>query len=137
MIRMEALDAIAPFYFVDLDVSKDVNYHRFYLGEDRYLTHLLMIMYPSHSIGFCFSACCKTEAPDTIEKYMKQRRRCKGFPFLPFFTFFPPCHSSVNQIQIQIQIHIKIQILTPIEIRVPANQLPFRFFFRALGFNCE
>jgi cellulose synthase/poly-beta-1,6-N-acetylglucosamine synthase-like glycosyltransferase len=52
----------------------DVDYQRFYLGEDRYLTHLLMEIEP-WKLGFCDSARCKTDAPNTIPALLKQRRR--------------------------------------------------------------
>ena len=81
MIRLSSLEAIAPRYFTTLDTTRTFHYHRYHLGEDRYLTHLLMELYPRYSVGFCFSARCKTEAPDTWGKYCKQRRRCKFASF--------------------------------------------------------
>lgn len=75
IIRLTALETVAPTYFGNIEMPDTLDYHRFHLGEDRYLTHLLMEDFPSHSLGFCCSATCKTEAPNTMAKYLKQRRR--------------------------------------------------------------
>ncbi|KAJ3127003.1 hypothetical protein HK098_006894 [Nowakowskiella sp. JEL0407] len=105
MVRLRALKEVAPHYFTRLDTEKTLDYHRFHLGEDRYMTHLLMEVatnkpkerkrkeaeakrraagkHPkkitkgnnAFTIGFCTSARCKTEAPDTWQKLLKQRRR--------------------------------------------------------------
>ncbi|KAJ3127001.1 hypothetical protein HK098_006892 [Nowakowskiella sp. JEL0407] len=105
MVRLRALKEVAPHYFTRLDTRKTLDYHRFHLGEDRYMTHLLMEVAtnkpkqqarrlidrkrraagksprkwskPSNAftIGLCTAARCKTEAPDTWQKLLKQRRR--------------------------------------------------------------
>ncbi|KAJ3126999.1 hypothetical protein HK098_006890 [Nowakowskiella sp. JEL0407] len=106
MVRLRALKEVAPHYFTRLNTDKTLDYHRFHLGEDRYMTHLLMDVATNHvkvkkrkqvdrrrraagkpplkkpkhmnnsyTIGFCSSARCKTEAPDTWQKLLKQRRR--------------------------------------------------------------
>lgn len=79
------------------------NYNRYYLGEDRYLTHLLMEVEP-YQLSFCQSARCKTDAPSEFSGLMKQRRRWylghmandvwmmssielwKNYPFLSLFN---------------------------------------------------
>ncbi|KAJ3293811.1 hypothetical protein HK104_004180 [Borealophlyctis nickersoniae] len=79
MVRYRALKKIAPLYFghlrsrINMD---DFEYARFHLGEDRYMTHLLMASAQSgYQLGFVERAVCKTEAPDTFPSLLKQRRR--------------------------------------------------------------
>ncbi|CCM02263.1 uncharacterized protein FIBRA_04346 [Fibroporia radiculosa] len=45
------------------------------LGEDRYLTTLLLKTFPKRKNVFCASAVCKTIAPDTFKILLSQRRR--------------------------------------------------------------
>ncbi|KAI9208382.1 chitin synthase-domain-containing protein [Polychytrium aggregatum] len=75
MIRLKQLTVAAETYFSELDTKNIFNYHRYYLGEDRYLTHLLMEQEKSYAIGFCPTARAKTEAPATWKQFLKQRRR--------------------------------------------------------------
>jgi hypothetical protein len=75
MVRLKELSKAAQTYFSELDTNDIFNYHRYHLGEDRYLTHLLMEQSKSHAIGFCPSARAKTEAPETWSAFLKQRRR--------------------------------------------------------------
>lgn len=58
-------------------------FHRFHLGEDRYLTHLLMTKPGDKGkLSFEKDARCKTEAPDDFYTLLRQRRRW----FLGTFT---------------------------------------------------
>ena len=74
IIKFTMFNNVADKYFSKKEYNNMFEYQRFYLGEDRYLTHLLMINEP-HKIGFCEAARCKTEAPDKIAGLLKQRRR--------------------------------------------------------------
>ncbi|KAI9143361.1 chitin synthase-domain-containing protein [Paraphysoderma sedebokerense] len=46
-----------------------------HLGEDRYLTTLLLKHFPGKRLEFIPSAVCKTDIPDTFEVLLSQRRR--------------------------------------------------------------
>lgn len=118
MIRYESLKEVAPIYFQKTTTS-DMPVHdylRFHLGEDRYLTHLLMEANPwPYQLSFCERAHCKTEAPGTIMTLLKQRRRwflgaltnevCmittpklwKQYPFLLIIRMF---HDSLRSISL-------------------------------------
>jgi hypothetical protein len=69
------LSQAANTYFSELPTDDIFDFHRYHLGEDRYLTHLLMEQSKSYSIGFCPSARAKTEAPGNWTSFLKQRRR--------------------------------------------------------------
>ncbi|KAF9423734.1 hypothetical protein BGZ94_008197 [Podila epigama] len=70
-------------YFADAPVSDLWDFGRSHLGEDRYLTHLLMTKAPrSGMIQFCHRATCKTEPVREWRNLLKQRRRW----FLGFLT---------------------------------------------------
>ena len=59
-----------------MNASGNVDFARTHLGEDRYLTHLLMeARREKHRIGFCAAARCKTEACGSFWELLKQRRR--------------------------------------------------------------
>ena len=76
-IRYSAFKQVAKMYYLEEEIHTDTitQFHQKILGEDRYLTHLLHLYFPKNSIGFCPLARCKTDPPDTIIKYIKQRRR--------------------------------------------------------------
>ena len=74
-VRYGAFDSVAGIYFTDLPYDTITDYHRNYLGEDRYLTHIMHQRFPRHSMGFCPSARCKTDPPTTMMKLVQQRRR--------------------------------------------------------------
>lgn len=74
ILKYEFFKKVSDKYFKSVEYKDTVDYHRFYLGEDRYLTHLLMEIEP-WKLGFCEAARCKTEAPDTMSGLLKQRRR--------------------------------------------------------------
>ncbi len=74
MMKYSTFSKVAQRYFDEKEYSDSFDYQRFYLGEDRYLTHLIMMEDP-HKIGFCERARCKTNAPDNIMGLLKQRRR--------------------------------------------------------------
>ncbi|ORX78932.1 hypothetical protein BCR32DRAFT_234667 [Anaeromyces robustus] len=79
MVDFNALKEVEEDYFKSSNFTKSINiidYARFHLGEDRYLTHLFMdsLPYPN-AVGFCSTAVCKTEAPKRLSVLLKQRRR--------------------------------------------------------------
>ncbi|KAF9302817.1 hypothetical protein BGZ74_004811 [Mortierella antarctica] len=70
-------------YFADATISDLWDFGRSHLGEDRYLTHLLMTKAARPKmIQFCHRATCKTEPVREWRNLMKQRRRW----FLGFLT---------------------------------------------------
>ncbi|KAF9432436.1 hypothetical protein BGZ76_010811 [Entomortierella beljakovae] len=70
-------------YFAERKVSDLWDFGRSHLGEDRYLTHLLMTKAKQTKlIQFCHRATCKTEPVREWRNLMKQRRRW----FLGFLT---------------------------------------------------
>lgn len=76
LIRLNALQKVAPKYFIEIDKRRTVDFHRFHLGEDRYMTYLLTEDAEGpYQVRFISSATCKTDAPDTFQKLLKQRRR--------------------------------------------------------------
>ncbi|CEP02194.1 chitin synthase [Plasmodiophora brassicae] len=76
MVRFEALEAVAPTYFGKMTAEDNFDFNRTHLGEDRYLTHLLMESRTvKYRIGFCPAARCKTEGCEDFRSLMKQRRR--------------------------------------------------------------
>ena len=62
-------------YFGPLPDKTITDFHRNYLGEDRYLTHLLHQALPKHSLGFSPAARAKTDPPPTFKGMVRQRRR--------------------------------------------------------------
>ena len=76
IIRYHAFKEAVQDYFVEHETDKCItHFHQKKLGEDRYLTHLIHLKFPKGCIGFCPTARCKTDPPDTIPKFIKQRRR--------------------------------------------------------------
>ena len=76
LVDLRALQNIASVYFGELETVRTSDYHRFHLGEDRYLTFLLMGMSKEFDqVGFECSAQCKTDAPAGFFQLLKQRRR--------------------------------------------------------------
>lgn len=104
ILRYSFLKKVSDKYFNSTEYQDNIDYQRFYLGEDRYLTHLLMEEEP-WKLGFCEAARCKTEAPNTFMGLLNQRRRWylghiandtwmisslnlwKSYPFLCLFNF--------------------------------------------------
>ena len=74
-IRYSAMLKVAEAYFGNLSDDNITDYHRNYLGEDRFLTHLMHKEFPRHSLGFCPSARAKTDPPTNMLGLIKQRRR--------------------------------------------------------------
>jgi cellulose synthase/poly-beta-1,6-N-acetylglucosamine synthase-like glycosyltransferase len=74
ILKYSFLKKVSSVYFNSNTYIDCGDYNRFYLGEDRYLTHLLMEIEP-RQLGFCKLAKCKTYAPKTISELLKQRRR--------------------------------------------------------------
>ncbi|CEO98779.1 hypothetical protein PBRA_006893 [Plasmodiophora brassicae] len=78
MLQRNAEDylGVASIYFGNMDAVDRFDFNRTHLGEDRYLTHLLMERCADrYRIGFCPSARCKTEGCDSFRSLLKQRRR--------------------------------------------------------------
>ena len=74
-MRWSAFASVADIYFRNLADDTITDFHRNYLGEDRYLTHILHENLPRHSMGFCPSARAKTDPPTTFMGLVRQRRR--------------------------------------------------------------
>lgn len=80
MIRFEVLAAVSGDYFSDDsrdDCKNTFDYFQKHLGEDRYLTNLLIMMNPKQHgrSTFCSSAKCKTEPVSSLSGLIRQRRR--------------------------------------------------------------
>lgn len=78
ILRFSAFRNMARFYFSDdAEACEDLfDYGKTHLGEDRWLTHLLMIgVQQRYQIQMCPSAFCKTEAVRSFRSLLKQRRR--------------------------------------------------------------
>jgi chitin synthase len=85
MLRFSAFRKMAKYYFADKAEQCDdlFDYGKCHLGEDRWLTHLFMIgAQERYQIQMNTSAFCKTEAVQTYQSLLKQRRRW----FLGFIT---------------------------------------------------
>ncbi|KAF9979141.1 hypothetical protein BGZ73_005309 [Actinomortierella ambigua] len=83
MFRYSAFLKSSDEYFAERDAKDLWDFGRSHLGEDRYLTHLLMAgAVRSKMIQFCHRATCKTEPVMEWRNLMKQRRRW----FLGFIT---------------------------------------------------
>ncbi|KAI8373247.1 chitin synthase-domain-containing protein [Blakeslea trispora] len=83
MYRIRTVDGKRPL-FVSNEIIEDYSInvvdtlHKknlLYLGEDRYLTTLLLKHFPSYKTKFNADAQCKTNAPDTWSVLVSQRRR--------------------------------------------------------------
>jgi len=78
MLRFSAFRKVAKFYFADkAEQCEDLfDYGKCHLGEDRWLTHLFMIgAKERYQIQMNTGAFCKTEAVQTFQSLLKQRRR--------------------------------------------------------------
>jgi cellulose synthase/poly-beta-1,6-N-acetylglucosamine synthase-like glycosyltransferase len=74
ILKYRFFKQVSNSYFNSTEYIDNADYQRFYLGEDRYLTHLLMEIEPGQ-LGFCEAARCKTDAPNTVMALLKQRKR--------------------------------------------------------------
>ena len=74
-VRYGAFESVADRYFTDLADTSSTDFQRNYLGEDRYLTHIMHQEFPKYSMGFCPSARSKTDPPQSLFALVKQRRR--------------------------------------------------------------
>lgn len=74
IMEFSALDGIAQKYFTKNQYKNTFEYQRYYLGEDRYMTHLLMEQ-EKYKVGFCENAKAKTTGPNKIKTLLAQRRR--------------------------------------------------------------
>ncbi|KAL7751095.1 hypothetical protein RI367_003675 [Sorochytrium milnesiophthora] len=75
MFKYETLIEVAPEYFYRSEINSTFDFCRRYLGEDRYLTHILMEREGTYTLGFNSKAMCKTEAPNNFYNLLRQRRR--------------------------------------------------------------
>lgn len=76
MLRFESLRLVSTEYFAQRPATTPFSYARRSLGEDRYLTELLLQSDPKpHRIGFAVAARCQTTGCETLSSLMKQRRR--------------------------------------------------------------
>lgn len=75
IIRYNSFKKLSEEYFSHFEPKNITHYHQRTLGEDRYLTHLFHKTFPRNSIGFCPTARCSTDPPNTLIKFIKQRRR--------------------------------------------------------------
>ncbi|KAF2109858.1 chitin synthase D [Lophiotrema nucula] len=85
ILRFSAFRRMAKYYFADKAEQCDdlFDYGKCHLGEDRWLTHLFMIgAKERYQIQMNTGAFCKTEAVQTYQSLLKQRRRW----FLGFIT---------------------------------------------------
>ncbi|EUC35073.1 glycosyltransferase family 2 protein [Bipolaris zeicola 26-R-13] len=85
MLRFSAFRKMAKYYFADKAEQCDdlFDYGKCHLGEDRWLTHLFMVgAKERYQIQMNPGAFCKTEAVQTYQSLLKQRRRW----FLGFIT---------------------------------------------------
>ena len=85
ILRMSAFRNIAKYYFSDqAEQCEDLfDYGKAHLGEDRWLTHLLMLgAQKRYQIQMSTTAFCKTQAVQGFRSLLKQRRRW----FLGFIT---------------------------------------------------
>jgi len=85
VLRFSAFRKMAKYYFADKAEQCDdlFDYGKCHLGEDRWLTHLFMIgAQERYQIQMNTGAFCKTEAVQTYQSLLKQRRRW----FLGFIT---------------------------------------------------
>lgn len=84
IVRYSALRKLAKLYFADKAEQCDdlFDYAKCHLGEDRWLTHLFMVVAKHGQIGISTGAFCKTEAVQNFRSLLKQRRRW----FLGFIT---------------------------------------------------
>lgn len=74
ILKYSFFKKVSDKYFNSNMYNDKADYQRFYLGEDRYLTHLLMEI-EKGKLGFCEAARCKTDAVPSISGLLKQRRR--------------------------------------------------------------
>ncbi|ORZ29846.1 chitin synthase-domain-containing protein, partial [Catenaria anguillulae PL171] len=76
MFRYPVLCDVAPDYFYQSEgINTTFDFCQRYLGEDRFMTHLLMEKPGTHTLGFSTAAVCKTEAPGDFYTLLRQRRR--------------------------------------------------------------
>ncbi|KAI9142603.1 chitin synthase-domain-containing protein [Paraphysoderma sedebokerense] len=69
------LTAVATQYFNQPPIDSTFEFCRRKLGEDRYMTHLIMEYTSCYKVGFEVNAICKTEAPGNFYNLLRQRRR--------------------------------------------------------------
>lgn len=111
MMSMKTMISITDSYFNDFNVSFLLDYHRYHLGEDRFLTHLLM---EKGKTSMCIDAHAETVGIDRWSSFFKQRRRWlqgsisneawmlsslklwKKYPFLLFFKTMEFCNRFLS-----------------------------------------
>ncbi|KAI9142602.1 chitin synthase-domain-containing protein [Paraphysoderma sedebokerense] len=75
MVYYPLLKAVSAQYFNQPPIDSTFEFCRRKLGEDRYLTHLIMEYTGSYRVGFDVNSICKTEAPGNFYNLLRQRRR--------------------------------------------------------------
>ena len=78
ILPLTALIRVAPTYFGHTDVTSmsTIEYHQYQLGEDRYLTLLLIAESTSWGqVGFSCKPKCRSVFPSSFIELLKQRRR--------------------------------------------------------------
>jgi cellulose synthase/poly-beta-1,6-N-acetylglucosamine synthase-like glycosyltransferase len=75
LFKLETLLEVAETYFYQKEIASTYDFCRRYLGEDRYMTHILMEKYGNYALGFNSHAVCKTLAPSNFIDLLRQRRR--------------------------------------------------------------
>ena len=77
IVPLSALMKVAPTYFGhDVASMSTIDFHQYQLGEDRYLTVLLMEESRKWGqVSFTCKAKCRTVFPSTLMQLLKQRRR--------------------------------------------------------------
>ncbi|KAI9176034.1 hypothetical protein H9P43_006398 [Blastocladiella emersonii ATCC 22665] len=75
MFKYPVLLDVAQDYFYQREIASTFDFAQRYLGEDRYMTHLLMERPGTYTLGFNSQAMCKTEAPSNFNNLLRQRRR--------------------------------------------------------------
>ncbi|KJZ74881.1 hypothetical protein HIM_05790 [Hirsutella minnesotensis 3608] len=150
ILRLSAFRELAQdIYFADRAEEYDslFDYARCYLGEDRWLTHLFMTgAKKRYQIQMCPSAFCKTEAVQTFQSLVKQRRRwflgsitnevCmltdwrlwRLYPVLIIVRFMNNTLRSTALLFLVIAIALATSFST-------ADDLPFGFIATSLGMN--
>lgn len=75
LVYYPLLAAVSKQYFNQPPIDSTFEFCRRKLGEDRYLTHLIMEYTGSYKVGFNANSICKTEAPTNFYNLLRQRRR--------------------------------------------------------------
>ena len=75
IIQYDELLIAGAFYFDKLPNQRILDYHRFHLGEDRYLTYLVIKNNKRGAAGMCITARANTAPVRRFGSFIEQRRR--------------------------------------------------------------